>query len=171
MVSEPAKWIDDFAKAGASSITFHVESNLESDSSTNNSTNSPDAIAQVCRQIRAKGMRAALSIKPKTSVQIVLDVLAAHRELVDMVLIMSVEPGFGGQEFMPEQMDKVRILREKYPDLDIQVDGGVSPSTIEKVAQAGANIVVAGSAIFGHKNPTEIIAALRKPIDEKIATK
>jgi ribulose-phosphate 3-epimerase len=84
---------------------------------------------------------------------------------VELVLVMTVEPGFGGQKFMPEMMEKVRALRKKYPSLDIEVDGGLGPSTIDVAASAGANCIVAGSSIFGAAEPGEVISALRKSVE------
>ncbi|GAB2281231.1 hypothetical protein Dimus_015837 [Dionaea muscipula] len=83
-----------------------------------------------------------------------------------MVLVMTVEPGFGGQKFMPEMMEKVRALRQKYPSLDIEVDGGLGPSTIAAAASAGANCIVAGSSIFGAPEPAAVISLMRKSIGE-----
>lgn len=84
-----------------------------------------------------------------------------------MVLIMTVEPGFGGQKFMPEMMPKVEALRKRYPELNIEVDGGLSDKTIDVAADAGANVIVAGSAVFGAKDPSEIIAKLREAVDKR----
>ena len=82
-----------------------------------------------------------------------------------MLLVMTVEPGFGGQKFQPEMMPKVKALRERYPDMDIQVDGGLAPSTIDAAAKAGANIIVAGSAVFGAPDPAAAIKSLRQAVD------
>eukprot|EP00938_MAST-03A_sp_MAST-3A-sp1_P001406 g1406.t1 len=121
MVSEPRKWVDDFAKAGADQFCFHIE--VEKD---------PKSLIQ---EIKSKGMKAAIAIKPKTPV----DTVYPYAEDLDMCLIMTVEPGFGGQKFMEDMMPKVKALREKYPSLNIQVDGGLSPKTIDSAAKAGAN--------------------------------
>jgi len=82
-----------------------------------------------------------------------------------MVLIMTVEPGFGGQKFMADMMPKVETLRKRYPNLDIEVDGGLSESTVDIAAQAGANVIVAGSAVFGAKDPVEVISKLRNAVE------
>lgn len=82
-----------------------------------------------------------------------------------MVLIMTVEPGFGGQKFMPDMMSKVQMLRQKYPELNIEVDGGLSEATIDTAADAGANVIVAGSAVFGAKDPREVIGKLRQAVE------
>jgi len=83
-----------------------------------------------------------------------------------MVLIMTVEPGFGGQKFMASELPKVQALREKYPNLNIEVDGGLGPSTIGQAADAGANVIVAGSAVFGAQDPAEVISLLRNTVDK-----
>lgn len=82
-----------------------------------------------------------------------------------MVLIMTVEPGFGGQKFMPDMMPKVEALRKRYPDLNIEVDGGLSEKTIDTAAEAGANVIVSGSAVFGAKDPAHVIKALRDGVE------
>jgi ribulose-phosphate 3-epimerase len=84
-----------------------------------------------------------------------------------MVLVMTVEPGFGGQKFMASELPKVQALRQRYPDLNIEVDGGVSPGTIDQVADAGANVIVAGSAVFGAEDPAAVIALLREAVKER----
>lgn len=84
-----------------------------------------------------------------------------------MVLVMTVEPGFGGQKFMASELPKVQALRERYPDLNIEVDGGLGPGTIDQAADAGANVIVAGSAVFGAQDPAEVISLLRKTVNDK----
>ena len=134
MVSKPSQWVADMAKAGASRYTFHIEA-VETDDL--------DA-AGLCQAIRDAGMQVGVALKPGTSADAVAPVVA----LVDMVLVMTVEPGFGGQSFMADMMPKVLALRTLHPELDIQVDGGLGPSTIDHAAAAGANNIVAGSAVF-----------------------
>ncbi|KAL5973020.1 hypothetical protein ACLOJK_039827 [Asimina triloba] len=95
-----------------------------------------------------------------------LESLVEDENPVEMVLVMTVEPGFGGQKFMPEMMDKVLTLRKKYPSLDIEVDGGLGPSTIDAAASAGANCIVAGSSVFGAPEPAQVISILRKSVEE-----
>jgi len=131
MVSEPEKWVSPMKKAGAHMYTFHIEA----------TTNPKELISQ----IRAANMSVGIALKPGTPVDEKLFDLVP---LVDMVLIMTVEPGFGGQSFMAHMMPKVTTLRAKYPDLDIQVDGGIDINTIDVVAKAGANCIVSGSGIF-----------------------
>ena len=101
-------------------------------------------IAGLIKLIRENGMEVGVAIKPGTGVEALSAVIA----LVDIVLVMTVEPGFGGQKFMPNCMPKVLALRNEHPDLDIQVDGGLGPATIDTAAAAGANLIVAGSSVF-----------------------
>jgi len=114
-------------------------------------------------------LRAGIAIKPKTPVDVLYEVLDSQEkeEVPDMVLIMTVEPGFGGQKFMPEMMPKVEALRKRYPELNIEVDGGLSEKTIDVAADAGANVIVAGSAVFGAKDPSEVIAKLREAVNNR----
>ena len=147
MISDPKKYIPDFVKAGADVITFHIESD------------SP--VEETIDLIRGSGCVASLSVKPGTPVEEVFPYL----DKLGMVLVMTVEPGFGGQSFMADMMPKVKKLREEITrrglDTDIQVDGGVSLDTVEVCAEAGANVIVAGSAVFGSSDPKATIAELR----------
>ncbi|KAF0696928.1 Aste57867_12347 [Aphanomyces stellatus] len=147
MVSEPEKWVDDIKDAGGDQFTFHLES-----------TKNPEALIQ---QIRATGMKVGVALKPGTAVESVLPLV----HLVDMVLIMTVEPGFGGQSFMADMMPKVSFLREKFPTLDIEVDGGLGPSTIDAAAKAGANMIVAGSSVFKAAVPADVIQLMRRSVE------
>eukprot|EP00002_Diphylleia_rotans_P038004 TRINITY_DN8576_c0_g1_i1.p1 TRINITY_DN8576_c0_g1~~TRINITY_DN8576_c0_g1_i1.p1 ORF type:complete len:220 (+),score=66.50 TRINITY_DN8576_c0_g1_i1:57-716(+) len=149
MVSNPEQWVTDFASAGANQYTFHIEA-----------TNDAAALIQ---KIKATGMRAGIALKPKTPVEQVVPFL----DMVDMVLIMTVEPGFGGQSFMEDTMPKVRALRDLKPELDIQVDGGLDTKTIKVAAAAGANNIVAGTSIFKSQDPAATIATLRQEVDSK----
>lgn len=130
-------------------------------------------------------MLAGIAIKPDTSVDVLWDILetADPKEKPDvsayfpwrllflltrqMVLVMTVYPGFGGQKFMASELPKVQALRAKYPELNIEVDGGLGPGTIDQAADAGANVIVAGSAVFGAKDPSEVISLLRKSVDSR----
>ena len=142
MIDNPEKYIDAFADAGADIITIHLEST--------------DDVKGAIDKIHAKGKKAGITVKPKTSVEAVFPYVDA----VEMVLIMSVEPGFGGQSLIPECLDKIRVLREKYPNLDIEIDGGVKVDNIDKVYESGANIIVAGSAVFCSNNPAKVIESM-----------
>ena len=152
MIDEPLKYIEDFAKAGADLITFHIESS------------SP--VAETVAKIVDCGSKAGISIKPNTPAEEVFPYL----DSLAMVLVMTVEPGFGGQSFMHETMAKVKTLREEILrrglDVDIQVDGGINAETVEIAAASGANVFVAGSAVFGAENPAEIIGMLREKAEK-----
>lgn len=143
MISDPLKYIEDFADAGADIITFHTE--CESD------------INETINKILECGCKAALAVKPATPVEAVYPYI----DKLSMVLVMTVEPGFGGQSFMENMMPKIERLRADFPDIDIQVDGGVNAETIKACARAGANVFVAGSAVFKSENPQKTIALLK----------
>ena len=143
MISDPLKYIEDFADAGADIITFHTE--CESN------------INETINKILECGCKAALAVKPATPVEAVYPYI----DKLSMVLVMTVEPGFGGQSFMENMMPKIERLRADFPDIDIQVDGGVNAETIKTCARAGANVFVTGSAVFKSENPQETIALLK----------
>ena len=149
MVTNPADYVEPLRDAGAHMFTFHVEA-----------TEDP---AGLCDAARAAGMKAGIALKPGTPGEAVHAVCNAGK--ADMILVMTVEPGFGGQKFQPEMMPKVKALRERYPDVDIQVDGGLGPSTIDAAAGAGANVIVAGSSVFGSSDPAAAIATLRAAVE------
>ncbi len=149
MIVEPQRYIDDFIKCGADIITFHIEA-------------VNDTIAkEIIEKIKTNGKRVGISIKPKTPASAVLP----YVEMIDMVLVMTVEPGFGGQKFMNETMPKITEIRE-YADkigkkLDIEVDGGINDTTIAIAGKAGANIFVLGTGFFKSEAPVvaeEILA-------------
>lgn len=147
MISDPLKYVDDFVKAGADIIDFHVESDSPVD--------------ETLDRIIAGRCKAGLAVKPKTPVESIFPYL----DKLSMALIMTVEPGFGGQKFMGDMMDKIIALRKECArrgiDIDIQVDGGISEETAPIAVEAGANVLVAGSAIFGSDDPAATIKALR----------
>ena len=151
MVTEPAKWVEPMKKAGASGFTFHLESEMPE-----------GGVPAMIKMVRDAEMRVGMVIKPKTPAESLFPFISD----IDLVLIMTVEPGFSGQKFMPEMMPKVKVLREKFPDLDIQVDGGLSPSTIGAVGEAGANAIVAASSIFGSNDRKSVIDSLREGVDK-----
>lgn len=147
MIEDPDRWAPPYAAAGAQSVTFHVEAAAD-----------PRRLA---RDIRVAGARASMALKPGTP-------WAPYEELLpelDMVLVMTVEPGFGGQSFMADQMPKVAAVRESVRrhggQVWVQVDGGVSARTIEQCAQAGADIFVAGSAVYGAEDAAAAVDELR----------
>ncbi|MCL2596051.1 MAG: ribulose-phosphate 3-epimerase [Promicromonosporaceae bacterium] len=151
MIDDPDRWAPKYVEAGAASVTFHAEAAADA--------------AQLARHIRQLGAQAAIAVRPATPVEPILDLLA----VVDMVLIMTVEPGFGGQSFMAETLPKIAQVRAEITargcDTAIQVDGGISRKTIKLAADAGANVFVAGSAVFGVADVAAEIAALRSLAD------
>ena len=149
MIVEPGRYVEQFCDAGADLVTLHVESDTE--------TNLLDAIDK----IHAKGKKAGVVLKPKTPAEAVLPFL----EKVELILVMTVEPGFGGQKFMAGQMPKVsalrRMIEEKNPACELEVDGGVAPDTCQICIDAGANVLVAGSAVYKAADIPARIAELR----------
>ena len=148
MISEPLKYAEDFAKAGADIICFHAECDND--------------IEETVEKILTLGKKAALAVKPNTEIDVVYPFL----ERLSMVLVMTVEPGFGGQSFMEEVMPKIEKLRARGYEGDIEVDGGINPVTVKVAAKAGANVFVAGSAVFKSENPNETISTLRNNAKE-----
>lgn len=151
MITEPIRYVEEFKKAGADLITIHLEA--------------CEDVAATLNKIKEVGCKVGISICPDTPVSDLIPYL----EMVDMVLIMSVHPGFGGQKFIPTSLGKIRELRdmlnEKGLDVDIQVDGGIYTTNVEEVLQAGANIIVAGSAVFKGdtaQNTKDMLAILKK---------
>lgn len=149
MVTDPIRYIDRFADAGADIITFHQEAAFDCDA--------------VIERIRAKGKKVCMSIRPHTDI----DALFPYMERLDMVLIMSVEPGFGGQSYIESSTEKIRAMRRALDahnlhDTDLEVDGGIKTDNLETVLDAGANVIVAGSAVFGDDPYTKAKAFLEK---------
>ena len=145
MIEEPAKSLDQYRKAGANSITVHVEACSD--------------IEKTLKQIRNLGAKVGISLKPETNVKS----LEPYLKLVDLILVMTVEPGFGGQNFMPDMLKKVEFLRSRFSGL-ISVDGGINLETGRLASQSGADIFVAGSAIFKQLNRKEFIHQLRRSV-------
>ncbi|QJC21766.1 ribulose-phosphate 3-epimerase [Arcanobacterium buesumense] len=147
MIADPDRWAPSYVEAGAQSVTFHAEA--------------AQAPLRLARELRAMGARAGLAVKPATSIEPYLDIL----DEFDMILLMTVEPGFGGQAFIESMMAKVARTREAVNktglDVWIQVDGGISSATIEKAAQAGADTFVAGSAVYRSPDTHAEIEKLR----------
>ncbi|XP_045475899.1 ribulose-phosphate 3-epimerase [Harmonia axyridis] len=150
MVSEPEKWVEPMADAGINQYTFHVEATKD--------------VFPLCRRIKEAGMQVGIALKPGTGIEAVRQYI----DSADMILIMTVEPGFGGQKFMSDMMPKVQWLRNNYPLLDIEVDGGVGLNTITACAEAGANMIVAGTAIIDAMDQQAVIASLRETVESSI---
>ena len=146
MISEPLKYIDDFADAGADIITFHIESDSDID--------------KTIEKIKNRGLKAGLVLKPKTPAEAVFPYL----DKLDLVLVMTVEPGFGGQSFMADMMPKVEAIKAEITrrgiDVLIEADGGIGDATIAEVSKAGVDVSVAGTAVFKAENPSEAIKRL-----------
>ncbi|GLY17292.1 ribulose-phosphate 3-epimerase [Kineosporia rhizophila] len=148
MIEDPDRWAPAFAEAGAQSVTFHAEAAA--------------APIRLARELRKQNARAGLAVKPTTAIEPYLELLPE----LDMLLIMTVEPGFGGQPFLESMLPKIRRTRQAVGaaglDVWIQVDGGVSAATIERCAEAGADVFVAGSAVYGAEDAAASIAELRE---------
>ena len=143
MIEDPYAYIDQFCDAGCDFITFHLESKSN--------------VQKTIDKIHARGKKCGLSLKPATPA----DALVPYLPLLDMVLVMSVEPGFGGQRFMPESLEKIRRIRELAPEMLISVDGGINADTAQLVKDAGANCLVAGSFFFKAADKRAAVDALR----------
>lgn len=151
MVTEPVRYIDAMADAGADMITVHVEACKH--------------LHRTIQAIKAKGLKAGVVLNPATS----LSTLDYILEDIDMVLLMSVTPGFGGQKYIPTMTEKIKALKkmidERGLEIDIEIDGGVTPDNVKEILKAGANVIVAGSAVFG-KNITEQVEKFHKAFEE-----
>ena len=147
MIVEPEKYVERFIKAGADMVTFHIEA--------------CSCIEDTLKLIHSYGKKAALSVKPNTKIEEVYPYL----EMLDMVLVMTVEPGFGGQKLIPETLEKVKTLRNEITrrglDIDIQVDGGIGTENAKIVRESGANVLVAGSSVFKATDKAEVIKKLK----------
>lgn len=148
MIDNPIRYIDDFIKSGADLLTVHYEGNIH--------------LHRLITSIKEKGAKVGIAINPATPCSVLEPIL----HLIDLVLIMSVNPGFGGQSFIPFSLDKIRTMRaminEKGLDCEIQVDGGIHLGNVGEIVQAGANVIVAGSAIFGAEDVVECIKEFKK---------
>ena len=147
MIIDPVRYVDDFVKAGADNITIHHEACSNQ--------------IETLQYIKSKGVKAAISIKPKTDPH----VLETYIPYIDMILIMSVEPGFGGQSFIPSAIESTRVAYELVKrsgrEIDIEVDGGLSAKNVDLVTSVGANVIVAGSAVFGAPDMKAAVADIR----------
>ena len=148
MIDQPERWAPPYAEAGAYNVTFHAEA-----------TDNPIGVA---RDIRAAGAKAGLSVKPGTPLEPYLEILKEF----DTLLVMSVEPGFGGQSFIPDVLDKVRTARRLVDagelTILVEIDGGINADTVEQAAEAGVDCFVAGSAVYSAEDPAAAVAALRR---------
>ena len=149
MIDRPQRYVEEFCRAGADMVTFHVEAAQ------------PQDLLDAIKTVLARGKKVGLSLKPRTPATVMLPDL----DLIDMVLVMTVEPGFGGQEFMHDQLPKIGLLRQMTDQMglscEIEVDGGIDHDTAPLVRRAGATVLVAGSAVFGQSDRAAAIAAIR----------
>ncbi len=147
MIEDADRWAPDYADLGAESVTFHVEASK--------------APVRLARELRARDTKASMALKPATPIEPYMDMLTE----LDMILLMTVEPGFGGQSFLDVVLPKIRRARQAIEDagvpIALQIDGGVAPDTIERAAEAGANVFVAGSAVYSAEDPAKAIDQLR----------
>jgi ribulose-phosphate 3-epimerase len=148
MIAEPERYIPEFIEAGADMISFHVEATPH--------------VQRALQMIKKARVRAAVALTPSTPLTIVEHILPD----VDMILLMTVNPGFGGQSFIPQMVEKTQALREllirhRAEHIDIEVDGGITPETAKTISEAGANVLVAGSSVFGQKDRKQAIESLR----------
>jgi ribulose-phosphate 3-epimerase len=148
MIEEPEKYTEAFKKAGADNLTVHIEACTH--------------LHRNIQQIKSLGMKAGVAVNPHTPVSLLKDILAD----IDLVCLMSVNPGFGGQSFIPQTLVKIRELRnmidEKGLNVDIEIDGGVTLENAKSIVEAGATVLVAGNTVFRAQNPTEMISLLKK---------
>ena len=151
-VTNPEAHVAALAEAGADQVQFHADQTED--------------VAGLVRAIKAAGMRAAIAVSPDQTAESAAEAVRAGCEHVN---VMTVTPGFGGQSFMPEMLEKVKALRGLFPSLDIGVDGGAGPANIEAVASAGANVVVAGSAVFKATDPAAVVGQLKGAIAGRLA--
>lgn len=149
MIDKPVRYIDGFCEAGADLLSVHLEADH------------PARIAEALRAMEANGVKKAVALRPITSAKAILPYI----ERLDMVLVMTVEPGFGGQRFMESQLDTIRevraIIDRYHPGCELEVDGGVGPANARTVVEAGATVLVAGSAVYGAEDPAKAIETLR----------
>ena len=150
MIDRPHRYVEEFCKAGADLVVFHVEADQ------------PQDLLAAIATVKAMGKKVGLSVKPKTPAE----VLRPYLDQLDLVLVMTVEPGFGGQSFMHDMLPKIAALRQMIdamnPGCELEVDGGVDPNTAPLCKQAGADVLVAGSAVFKKPDRAEAIRAIRE---------
>ncbi|CDW55735.1 ribulose phosphate 3 epimerase [Trichuris trichiura] len=144
MVSDPLQWVAAVGKAGANQYTFHLEATADPMS--------------VIKKIEAEEMKVGLAIKPATPISSVVDLLTE----IDVLLVMTVEPGFGGQQLIPATLEKVREARRLFPRLEIEIDGGVGPANIDQCCEAGATMIVSGTSIVKASNPESVMNYMRE---------
>jgi len=154
MVSDPMFFVKPMADAGVNSFTFHIESDMPKEG----------GVQALIDAIKESGMEVGITLKPGTP----LEEIIPYVDQADLILVMTVEPGFSGQSFKAEMMDKVRTLRDLFPNKNISVDGGLAPETVDLATAAGANVIVSASAIFGSNDRAGVIKILRQSVDDAL---
>eukprot|EP00923_Selenidium_pygospionis_P030390 GHVN01053955.1.p1 GENE.GHVN01053955.1~~GHVN01053955.1.p1 ORF type:complete len:150 (+),score=17.11 GHVN01053955.1:330-779(+) len=149
MVANPLFWVAAFKNAGANQLTFHWEAVGDTESAL-----------VVARRVKESGMDVGIAVKPATDVKQIFPL--AYSGLISTVLVMTVEPGFGGQSFQATMMDKVSLLRAEFPKLNVQVDGGLNTETTKVAKASGANVIVAGTALLQAKDPREVVIKMKE---------
>jgi ribulose-phosphate 3-epimerase len=163
------QWVTPMAKAGATLFTFHIESTMPGDVRLQTLDTDPmlewkSGVRTLITAIQQAGMKVGVAIRPSTPIEYLIQALSDTT--VDLILIMTVEPGFSGQSFMRHVMPKVSTVRQAFPTTHVQVDGGLAPDTVDEAAKAGANVIVAASAIFGAVDRKWVMDQLRASVDQ-----
>lgn len=156
MVTHPEQWLTPMHNAGINQFTFHFEAV--------NALGGEQAVHSLISKVKELRLRCGLALKPKTPVEELLK----FADEIDIALVMTVEPGFGGQKFMQDQLEKVRRIREAHPQLNIQVDGGITVENIEECAKAGANLIVSGTGIIRTANPNKTIRIMKDTLEKTL---
>ena len=157
MISDPMKYVEVLSSVGGNQMTFHVESNI-------------DSMEKLIENIKKNNMNVGLAIKPKTLLDHTITKFI-DKGLIDMFLVMTVEPGFGGQGFMSECLSKVKELRSAYPNLNIQVDGGVKLNNIDLCSQSGANVIVSGTGILDAEDVEKTVSTMKESVNKYCCNK
>lgn len=155
MVEDPKQWISALKDCGADHVTFHIEA-----------CPSIEYAIETAKQIRDQGMTVGLAVRPKTPLDDVISIIESTADLISLILVMSVEPGFGGQKFDHSVLPKCTLARKTFPHIHVQMDGGLNAETSALGAKAGANVIVAGTSVFASKDPREAIDAIKKAVIE-----
>lgn len=155
MVTDPVQWVESLSECGADHVTFHIEA-----------CPTREYAIDCARAFRKRGMTVGIAVKPKTNVDECLSILEETDDLFSLLLVMSVEPGFGGQKFDPSVLEKCSKARKLFPNINIQLDGGLNIETTVLGAQAGANVIVAGTSVFAAKDPAGAIRSMKESINK-----
>jgi ribulose-phosphate 3-epimerase len=155
MIEDPKRWITQLKDCGADHVTFHIEA-----------CPSIQYAIETAQEIRRQGMTAGIAVKPKTPIEPCIEIVEKTGDLFSLILVMSVEPGFGGQKFDPSVLPKCTIARERLPHIHVEMDGGLNAETSGLGARAGANVIVAGTSVFASSDPKAAIDAIKRAVIE-----